>query len=90
MTEKEWLEKLRQEGYTNLEVRTIEPGEDPEHTHELQTVNVILTGELTIIDEKGTKTFGPGERVETPAGTSHRAKGGNTPGTMIVGVKKTD
>lgn len=88
MTEKEWIKKLQQEGYTDVRVRPIEPGDDPEHTHELHTVNVILSGELTIIDSEGERTFRAGDRLETPAGTSHRARNGPTLGSMIVGVKK--
>ena len=88
MTEKEWLEKLKQEGFSDLRVVQIELGDDPEHVHPLHTINIILTGELTIIDQNGAKTYRPGETVETPAGASHRAKGGPTVGSMIVGVKK--
>lgn len=88
MTEKEWIKKLQQEGFTDLRVCPIEPGEDPEHTHELHTVNLILSGELTIIDAVGERTFRAGDRVETTAGTAHRAKNGPTLGSMIVGVKK--
>ena len=88
MTETEWVEKLTQEGFTDLKVQTIDPGEDPPHTHDQHTVNVILKGELTIIDQDGSKTYLPGDRVETPAGTTHRAKGGPTVGSMITGIKE--
>ena len=88
MTEKEWIKRLQSEGYSDVRVCPIEPGEDPEHTHDLHTLNVILEGELTITDKSGTKTYRSGDRVETTAGTTHKAKNGPTVGKMIVGYKK--
>lgn len=88
MTEKEWLEKLQKDGYTDVRICQIVPGEDPEHVHPLETINVILSGEMTIIDEHGSKTYKAGDTAETPAGVSHRAVNGPSVGKMIVGLKK--
>ena len=88
VTEEEWLEKLKEEGFSDLRVVPIDMGEDPEHVHPFHTVNVILGGELTLTDQNGSTTYGPGDRYETAPGTSHRAKGGPTVGRMIIGVKK--
>ncbi len=88
MTEEEWIKQLQREGYSDLRIVKIEPGDDPEHSHPLYTINVILDGELVIIDQNGSKTYRAGDRVETPAGSIHRAKNGPKVGKMIVGVKK--
>lgn len=89
MNEKKFLERLRREGFTEVRVCPIEPGTAPgEHTHDQHTVHVILSGELTITDHEGSKTFRPGDRVEFPAGTTHKAQGGTIVGSMIVGVKE--
>ena len=88
MTEQEWLEKLKAEGFSDLRIVPIEMGEDPEHVHPLHTVNVILSGELTLIDQNGETTYRAGDRYETAPETSHKAKGGPTVGKMIIGVKK--
>jgi len=83
------MKRLRQEGFTDLRVYPIESGFDSgEHTHSKHTVHVILTGELSITDKKGTKTYWPGDKVEFPAGATHSAKGGLKKGSMIVGVKR--
>jgi len=88
MTEQEWMEKLKQEGYKDLIVFRWEPGwVAGEHTHYHHTVHVVLSGELSITDKSGSQTYSPGERVEFPKGTVHVAKGGNTAGSMIVGKK---
>lgn len=84
-TEQEWIKKLEQEGFREIRICPI-PRDAGEHTHDQHTVHVILEGELTIEDQEGTKTFRPGDRVEFPAGTTHKASG--TGGSMIVGVKE--
>lgn len=85
MNEQEWMEKLKQEGFTDIETRPIPTGDFPEHTHDQHTVHVILDGELTIVASEDTRVFRAGDRVEFPAGTTHKSKG--TSGRMIIGVK---
>lgn len=88
LNEHEWMEKLEKEGFADLRVCPLPPDKDTgEHTHDVHTVHVILGGELTIIDKKGRRTFRPGDKVEFPAGTRHRAVGNPKGGSMIVGVK---
>lgn len=84
-----WIKRLEQEGFTDIRVCPIEAGFDAGwHTHDQHTVHVILSGELTISDRESVKTLHPGDRVEFPAGTTHKAKGVADAGSMIVGVKK--
>lgn len=86
--EKEWIRKLKREGFTELRVCPIPPDEDlPEHTHDRYTVHVILSGELIITDAAGARIFRPGDRVDFRAGTTHTARGNSNPGTMIIGEK---
>jgi quercetin dioxygenase-like cupin family protein len=88
MDEQSLKDALAKEGYTDIRVCPLPPEmETPAHTHDEHTVHVILTGELTITDKEGTKTYKPGDRVEFPAGTTHQARGADDHGTMIVGVK---
>lgn len=83
------MEKLKKEGFIDLRVCPIPPNIDTcEHTHDQHTVHVILNGELTITDSNGTRTYKPGDIVEFPAGTTHRARGNSDDGRMIIGVKK--
>lgn len=88
MTEKEWMEKLEREGFTDIVVCPNGPDtEFPEHTHNEHTVHVILKGDFTLIEEGGTRTLHEGERFEIPAGTTHRARCESAGCTFIVGVK---
>lgn len=80
--------QLREEGFADIRECPLPPNEDlPEHTHDEHTVHVILEGELTIVDGEGTRTYKPGDRVEFPAGTTHKARGSNNAGKMLTGVK---
>jgi quercetin dioxygenase-like cupin family protein len=89
----EMIKKLERERFTDVRVCPMPPpvteGEAaPEHTHDEYTVHSILDGVLTITDMSGTHTYGPGDRVEFPAGTTHCASGSTENGRMIIGVKK--
>ncbi len=86
----EWILKLEQEGFTDLRVCPIPPNKDlPEHTHDDHTVHVVLDGKLIITDHGNTETFQPGDRVDFPAGTTHKARGSIDFGKMIIGIKAT-
>lgn len=89
INQKEIILDLEKQGFSDIRVCPIEPGFDSgEHTHDEHTVHVILSGELTIQDQNGKITFIPGDTVEFPAGTTHKAFGmKNESGSMIVGVK---
>lgn len=90
MDEEALIEALVAEGFSSVMTVPIEANADAgEHTHDLHTVHIIVEGELIITDSDGmSRTYGVGERVEFPAGTTHKAKGGPTLGAMIVGVKQ--
>ncbi|MDB4978573.1 MAG: hypothetical protein JWM56_759, partial [Candidatus Peribacteria bacterium] len=84
----EWIATLEREGFKDIGVCPIPPNKDlPEHMHDQHTVHMILEGELIIKDNEGTKTYRPGDRVEFPAGTTHKARGSTDTGKMIIGVK---
>ena len=87
INEQQKMQRLQAEGFIDIRVCPLPPSEDtPEHTHDVHTVHIVLDGELMITDENGTSTYRPGDRVEFPAGTTHKAKSING-GSMIIGVK---
>lgn len=88
MTEQEYIDKLHQEGYTKIKVVHMKPGETPgQHTHKRASVHIILSGELFITDEDGTKVYEKGDRVEFAPDTSHSAAVGTEDFAMVVGFK---
>lgn len=89
MDEKAWIKKLQDEGYSDVRTCPIPPNLDlPEHTHNEHTVHVIVSGDLIITENGTSKTYKPGDVVEFPAGTTHKARGSIDSGRMINGVKK--
>lgn len=86
----EWIMKLQKDGFEDIRICPLPPNIDAaDHTHGQHTVHIILSGELVISDNSGTKIYRPGDRVEFPAGTIHKAKGSKV-GEMIIGIKQTD
>lgn len=84
MTEQEWIDALRAEGYANVSVANLEDNFDDTHTHDVKTVHVILLGSLTLIENGVSTTLLPGQRFEIPAGTTHTAKTGPEGCRMVV------
>ncbi len=90
MTQQEWIEKLTVEGFAGVRVIEFEPNMDlGQHTHEKQSVHIILKGEVTMTDETGSNTVIEGDRVDIEAGTTHSVKIGNEGCAMIMGEKSS-
>lgn len=91
MTEEEWNMTLEGDGFTDIKVVSIRPGDmtNEPHTHERETVHVILKGKLMVTDSAGvTTTYEKDDRVDFPAGTEHVTLTGPEGMKMMVGVKK--
>jgi len=75
MLEKEWKQKLREEGFTDVYVHQDGPNVHyPDHTHPTETAHIILEGEITLTSEGKAQTYKVGDRVDVPADTVHSAK----------------
>lgn len=80
------LESLQSEGYSDLTAVNMPFGK-PEHTHDNETVHIILLGELHTSEKGEEKDYKPGDKVIFPAGTTHTANADDENGVMIVGFK---
>jgi uncharacterized protein YndB with AHSA1/START domain len=82
----EHLQQLDEAGFKNLQICPLPPHQDfGEHTHDVKTVHIILSGQLTVIDKDQSQTYQTGDQIEFPANTTHKALGGPEGGYMIVG-----
>lgn len=91
MNQQEWEMQLETEGFSDIRLVTVRQDEMPNepHTHDQETVHVVMKGKLMITDAAGvTTTYEVGDRVDFPAGTTHTAQTGPEGMKMIVGVKK--
>ena len=88
MTEQDWIEQLKQEGFKNFDILIHESNTDfGEHTHTTDTVHIILEGELALVQEGQIAVLTEGDRMDIPAGTTHLAKCGTKGCKFIVGEK---
>jgi mannose-6-phosphate isomerase-like protein (cupin superfamily) len=88
MTNKEWQERLRQEGFSHIFVWQDGPSVFyPDHTHTTTTAHIILGGEMSLTSDGKTQTFRKGERFDVPANTVHSAKMGPEGCKYMIGEK---
>jgi quercetin dioxygenase-like cupin family protein len=74
MDEREWSQKLREEGFSRTYKWEDAPGAFyPEHSHPTATVHVILSGEMTLTIEGNAQSFRTGQRFDVPAHAVHSA-----------------
>jgi uncharacterized protein YndB with AHSA1/START domain len=83
----EHMQNLENAGYKQLQICPLPPHQDLDaHTHDIKTAHIILSGQLTIIDQQNnTQVYQTDDRVDFPAKTTHKAIGGPEGGYMIVG-----
>ena len=63
--------ELARDNYTPVERRRPANDRDAEHTHGFDARLLILEGAMTIHCDGATRTYGPGETFEMPAGHPH-------------------
>src|SRR5579871_81037 len=88
MTEAEIKRKLEAEGFAHTFVWQDGPNAFyPDHTHGDLTAHVILAGEMTLTMGGESKTYGPDDRCDVPAGAVHSARMGPSGCRYVVGEK---
>ncbi len=88
MSDGEWTERLRQEGFRHVYVWRDGPNAFyPDHTHPGVTAHVILDGEMTVTSEGQTRTYRVGERFDVPANATHSARMGPKGCGYLVGER---
>ncbi len=86
MDESQLTKQLELEGFGHTYVWQDGPNAFyPEHSHEVETAHIILSGEMTLTMAGQTKTYLVGERCDVPAGAEHSAKMGPAGCRYLVG-----
>ena len=88
LTEAAWRAKLERLGYS-VSRYTYPPGTYfPDHTHNLDKIDAVLSGKLRITTADGAADLGPGDAIEVPRGAVHSAEViGNEPVVSLDAVK---
>jgi quercetin dioxygenase-like cupin family protein len=89
MSDREIIKSLEEIGFREVHIVDFpKPNQVIEqHTHDSLTIHVMLEGEISLIDNKGTVLLKKGDRYEIPAGTTHTAICGPNGCKFIVGFK---
>jgi quercetin dioxygenase-like cupin family protein len=86
--EKELVKVLEQQGFGHTYVWQDEPDAFyPTHTHEAETVHIILRGEMTLTMDGRSETYRAGARCDVPAGAAHSAKMGPSGCRYLIGER---
>ncbi len=88
MDEDKLARDLKQEGFSHTYVWQDAPNASyPDHTHATETAHVIVTGEMTLTLDGGSRTYRAGERCDVPAGTVHSARVGPSGCRYLIGER---
>jgi quercetin dioxygenase-like cupin family protein len=86
MDEQQLILNLRREGFTHTYVWEDGPNAAyPDHTHDVDTTHVILSGEMNLTTGGATRTYRVGERCDVAAGAVHSARMGPTGCRYLIG-----
>ena len=89
MNEKEWIKKLKEEGFNNLFIWTDKPHEYyMPHKHNQLSAHVIIEGGMTVkTKRKGKMVLKEGDRFDVLSGEAHEVWIGKDGCKYIVGRK---
>ena len=88
MDEKELAAGLNQQGFRHTYVWQDGPNAFyPEHSHSTETAHIILSGEMTLIQDGAARTYRSGERCDVPARATHSARMGPSGCRYLIGER---
>lgn len=88
MTQEEAKKSLEDAGFGHIQFVEIASGNNPgPHTHERDTSQIIMSGELIVEDEHGTRSYKYEDKLNSPAGTSHTTTVGPDGASFMIGTK---
>lgn len=86
MTEAEAKQTLVREGFAEVYVWEDGPGAVyGDHTHATLSAHIVVRGDITLVQGCVATTYGPGERVDVPAGAVHSARVGPRGYRYVIG-----
>ena len=89
MNEDQFRQELRKRGYPEAQIREFEPNLDKEmHTHDQSAMALVTRGALTLVLERESTTYKPGEWCELVAGTLHTERTGASGATVLLAYKR--
>jgi len=88
MDRQEFETRLKDDGYTEIEVKSLQPRPlNDEHGHSFAVRGLVLSGTFTIRLSDVAKTYRPGEVFSVAAGQDHSEEIGPDGAEVVVGRK---
>lgn len=88
MNEQQFRRQASEHGYGNAEVKEFGAQlDEPMHSHDASIMAFVLSGEITLVLEDGSTTYGPGDWCELAAGTMHTERYGRDGATILLTYK---
>lgn len=89
MTQDEFEEQLRRDGYLEIRHRFFERGVDTQpHAHDFDTRLLVQEGEMTIVCGGSRRAYRAGEMLEIPAGVEHCECYADAPVRFMAGLRR--
>lgn len=80
--------KLKADGYTDIETKTVAPMLEREsHDHDYAIRGLVLTGTFIVVADDRDVAYRPGEIFEVPKGSAHHEKTGADGSRILIGCK---
>jgi quercetin dioxygenase-like cupin family protein len=88
MDRQEFEARLREDGYTEIEAKLLQPRPaNDEHGHPFAVRGLVLSGAFTVTQHNLTRTYRPGEIFSVAVGHDHSEQIGPDGAEVIVGRK---
>jgi quercetin dioxygenase-like cupin family protein len=88
MTEEQFKALAKEKGFGDVISKEYGPNfEEPMHTHEVTVMAMVTEGELTLVLEDGSTTYGSGGWCELEADTLHTERTGSSGATVLLAQK---
>jgi quercetin dioxygenase-like cupin family protein len=88
MDRQEFEDALKQDGYTEIEAKTLQPRPaNSEHGHPYAVRGLVLSGAFTVLQNNVPKTYRAGEVFSVAAGLDHSEEIGLDGAQVVVGRK---
>lgn len=88
MNRQDFEARLKEDGYTEIEAKSLQPRPaNEEHGHAYAVRGLVLSGAFTVTQRNITKTYRTGEVFSVAAGQDHSEEIGPAGAEVIVGRK---
>ena len=88
MDQQQFEAQLKADGYTDIEVKSLQPRPtNDHHGHPYAVRGLVVAGTFTVIETEGSNTYREGQIFSVPANREHAEEIGSDGAKIVVGRK---